>query len=209
MAFGSTQSQSNEVDKINKIPVPNGFQRKNYTISSFSNYLQNLKLTTTRKQVLLYNGEVKNNQNVHFAILDMDVGDKDLQQCADAIIRLRAEYLWNSNQKEKIHFNFTSGDTAFYRDYKNGIRPKISGNKVSWENTNNADSSYETFRNYLETVFTYAGTFSLNKELVKVPDPEQLQVGDVFIRTGNPYGHAVIIVDLAENKDTGEIVFLN
>lgn len=42
------------------------------------------------------------------------------------------------------------------------------------------------------------GTASLNKELIPVANPKAMDVGDVFIQGGFP-GHAVLIVDLAEN----------
>lgn len=42
--------------------------------------------------------------------------------------------------------------------------------------------------------------------MVAIPLSE-LSVGDVFIQGGSP-GHAVIIVDMAVNKNTGEKLFL-
>lgn len=44
------------------------------------------------------------------------------------------------------------------------------------------------------------------KELKKVP-LEEIKIGDVLIEGGSP-GHCVIVVDMAENKDTGEKIFL-
>ena len=41
--------------------------------------------------IYLFNGRLRDNQSTHFAVLDIPVGDKDLQQCADAMMRLRAE----------------------------------------------------------------------------------------------------------------------
>jgi hypothetical protein len=45
--------------------------------------------------IYLFNGRLRDDQSTHFAVLDMPVGDKDLQQCADALMRLRAEYFFN------------------------------------------------------------------------------------------------------------------
>lgn len=64
------------------------------------------------------------------------------------------------------------------------------------------DYSYKTFRNYLNMVFTYAGTASLSKELLTIPYMS-LQPGDVFIKGGSP-GHAVIVVDVAIHPKTKE-----
>ena len=37
---------------------------------------------------------------------------------------------------------------------------------------------------------------------------EDIEIGDVFIQTGNPYGHAIIIVDVAINKNKEKIFML-
>ncbi len=37
---------------------------------------------------------------------------------------------------------------------------------------------------------------------------EDMKIGNVFIQTGNPYGHAVIVVDMAENPYSGEKVYM-
>jgi len=69
------------------------------------------------------------------------------------------------------------------------------------------DTSYKGFRAYLDNLFAYAGTESLSRELGGSVDVKQMQIGDVFIRGGFP-GHAVIVLDMAENKETGEKVFM-
>jgi len=77
---------------------------------SFGSFLRHLPLKPHGTDVLLYDGSVKPGEGVHCAVVRMDIGDKDLQQCADAIIRLRAEYLFESNQFAKISFHFTNGE---------------------------------------------------------------------------------------------------
>ena len=61
-------------------------------------------------------------------------------------------------------------------------------------------------RQYLNAVFTYAGSASLARELTAIADPSRVRPGDVFIRGGFP-GHAVLVADVAENT-AGERVFL-
>jgi len=73
---------------------------------------------------------------------------------------------------------------------------------VTWQLSAAADSSYENFREYLKTVFIYAGSASLNLEM-KPTAIEQVQIGDVFVKSGFP-GHAVIVVDLAGNPNSGQ-----
>ena len=192
--------------KIKDIALPSGYQRVQLIPGSFGNYLQNLPLKTS-PIVYLYNGVKKHNQSAQFAVIDADVGKKNLQQCADAVMRLRAEYLYKHQKFPDIKFHFTSGDLATYTHWRNGYRARVRGNKVSWVKSGSYDDSYKTFRKYLETVFMYAGSYSLAKELKKVKNIQNIQVGDVFIQGGFP-GHAVLVVDVARHSRTGELLFM-
>lgn len=155
--------------------------------------------------VKYYNGDEKPNK-VAAAVLDMDVGTKDLQQCADAVMRLRAEYLYKTKQYNLLHFNFTNGFNAEYIKWRNKQRISVKSNKATWVNTNKESESYQSFREYLDKVFTYAGTASLVKELKPV-SLKDMQIGDVFIKGGSP-GHAVIVVDMAINSKTNKKSFM-
>lgn len=172
---------------------------------SFADYLQQLSLKPNGTLVQYYNGQEKPNK-VAAAVLDIDVGNKDLQQCADAVMRLRAEYLYKAKQYNLLHFNFTNGFKADYTKWRNGYRIAVNGNKVNWVSTQKESISYQSFREYLDKVFTYAGTASLAKELKPVALRE-MQIGDVFIKGGSP-GHAVIVVDMAINPKTNKKLFM-
>lgn len=186
--------------------APFGFERLKFTSNSFQQYLSNFELYPNGTAVKYYNGFPKINQNVAAAVLKIDIGKKDLQQCADAVMRLRAEYLFAQKLYKQIHFNFTNGFTVNYEKWAQGYRIKVNGNAVSWVKTKQIDFSYPTFKQYLEMVFTYAGTLSLSKEMETVP-VDSIQIGDVFIKGGSP-GHAVIVVDVAINKQTGKRIFM-
>ncbi len=186
------------------LPPPNykrGYSEKN----SFAEFLRNTALKTHGTLVHYYNGIEKPNK-VAVAVLSYDVGNKDLQQCADAVMRLRAEFLYNTKQYEALHFNFTNGFKADYNKWRNGYRISVKGNAVNWIKTTKESQSYASFREYLNMVFNYAGTASLTKELKPV-SLSQMQIGDVFIKGGSP-GHAVIIVDMAVNQTTNKKVFM-
>jgi hypothetical protein len=190
-----------------EIPSPEGYERVTVEENSFAHWLRNLPLKTKGTSVYLYNGKKKMNQNAHLAVVDIDTGTRDLQQCADAIIRLRAEYLYSRGLYSSIHFTFTNGDEASFTKWAAGYRPKVNGNKVQWAKRAGEDSSYRNFKRYLTTVYIYAGTYSLNKELKPRRDPHAIRIGDVFIEPGFP-GHAIIVVDMAENKRNGKKAFL-
>ncbi len=189
-----------------RILSPDNFQRTKENKNSFSEYLRQLPLKPHGAEVMLYNGKTKPNNNIYVAVVDMEIGYKDLHQCADAIMRLRAEYLWNQKRYKDIHFNFTNGFRVDYSKWMEGKRIVVKGNKSYWIKKSNASNTYQDFWNYMELIFTYAGTLSLSKELESV-DIADLRAGDVFIWGGAP-GHAVLVVDIAKNLDTNEKIFL-
>ncbi len=208
VVYGYTQYAriNNAGQTVNtRINAPTGYKRTSITAGSFGEYLRQLKLKPHLSKVLLYDGTPKYNQDAHLAVVRMDIGNRNLQQCADAIMRLRAEYLYKQKQYQRIHFKFTNGFVAIYSKWKDGYRIKVSGNKVTWVKTAKASTDYVSFRKYLDIVFTYAGTLSLEKELIPVQYSD-IRIGDVFIKGGSP-GHAVMVVDMAINK-SGRKVFL-
>jgi len=188
-----------------RFKVPAGFQRVEAAEGSFAQFLRSQKLKPDGTKVKYYDGKVKA-ANVYDAVLDVDVGDRDLQQCADAVMRLRAEYLYKMGQYDKIKFHFVSGFLADYTTWMNGSRIKVDGNNASWVKKTGYSNEYSSFRQYMDMVFAYAGTVSLEKELKSVT-VKDMKIGDVFIKGSLP-GHIIIIVDMAENKTTGEKLFM-
>lgn len=170
-------------ETISVIPPPAGYERITPEQGSFGEWLGGVKLKKDN-HVYLYNGSLKKNQSVQFAVLDIPVGEKDLQQCADAIIRLRAEYLFDKKRYSEI--SFADNNNKLYK----------------WEGGSNKIA----FTRYLENVFCRCGTASLQKQLKPVADLQRMQPGDVFIKGGFP-GHAMIVVDVAQNKK-GQKIFL-
>lgn len=189
-----------------RILVPAGYKRILAEKNSFTSYLRNLNLHPHGHIVKLYNGEKTSKKDVYCAVVNMNIGTKNLQQCADAIIHLRADYLYFQKRYNDIHFNFTSGFRADYTKWREGNKIAVQGNNVSWKPYSRPLTSDADFWEYLEMVFSYAGTLSLSKELKPV-SVSQMQVGDVFIQGGSP-GHAVIVVDMAQDTITGKKIFL-
>lgn len=209
--FGGQQKQNatlingNGLTVQERIKTPESFTRVPVDDGSFGQYLRNLPLKPHGSRVRYYNGEIKS-RDVHVAVVDIDVGERDLQQCADAVIRLRAEYLYGKGQYERIHFNFTNGFKADYVTWMQGYRIAVKGNQAKWVKAAGEWNDYASFRRYLDMVFAYAGTLSLSQEMKKVP-LEEMKIGDVFLKGDDP-GHCAIVVDMAENKATGEKLFM-
>lgn len=165
---------------IFSIPLPEGYERISVPSNSFSSYLRTIRLKPD-KTVYLFNGQKKANQSAQYAVLDISIGNKDLQQCADAVMRLRAEYL------KQVNLPVCFIDNA--------------GTNYCWDNYR-----HRGWQAYLETVFGMCGTLSLQKQLTS-QNWEKLSPGDVIIKGGSP-GHAVIILDVARHKEKGSLIFL-
>lgn len=135
-------------EKANKIidrySVLKGFQRENYNQNEFGYFLQHLQLKDFGTLVKFYNGNEKPVNNVYNAVIDLPIGNKDLHQCSDATMRLRADLLYQQKRYDEISFNFLSDEKPRkFTDFANG------------------DYSPENYWKYLEYVFSYANTASL------------------------------------------------
>lgn len=189
-----------------RFDVPEGYARVKAGGQSFATWLRHLPLLPPGSPVLLHNGQSKRNQRAHVAVVNIDPGKADLQQCADAVMRLRAEYLFAQKRFSEIAFNFTSGDRCDYLSWCNGER--IDTRKPGKRLRNGSKATvgeYTAFRRYMNDVFMYAGTLSLSREMKSIT-ADSMQIGDVFIKGGSP-GHACIVADMAVNAK-GEKVFL-
>ena len=90
------------------------------TEDSFGEWLRTIRLKDD-KHVYLYDGSLKKNQLAQFAVLDIPVGKKDLQQCADAIMRLRAEYLFKQKRYAEIVFKDNNGKPYAWNGTENKL----------------------------------------------------------------------------------------
>ena len=188
-----------------RFPTPNGYKRTSETAESFGAYMRSMTLKDHGSPVLLYDGGEKWNQSAHAAVFDLDVENRDLQQCADSIMRVYAEYFWQKKAYDKIQFHLTSGFLMDYPSWRSGKRIQVSGSDVQWVASAGEDSSYENFRAYFRQIMNYAGTLSLDAESRPV-ELTEMKIGDMFLTGGSP-GHCVLVADMAENE-AGQTCFL-
>jgi len=172
---------TNPYEQIGLIPLPEGYCR--VEIDGFGLFLRQVKLKRDRT-VFLYNGTPKRNQEAQFAVIDISTGNKDLQQCADAVMRLKAEYLFKEKRFQEIAYRDNSGKTYAFQ----------------------SPFTRTHFDAYLQQVFGACGSASLSRQLHPVNDFADIRSGDVLIRGGFP-GHAVLVMDVAVN-DNNEKIFL-
>jgi Domain of unknown function (4846) len=173
----------NEYAQIKNIPLPEGFARLKNDENSFAAWLENISLKKD-KTVYTFNGSPKYNQSAQFAVLDISVGKKDLQQCADAVMRLRAEYLFAQNKMNEIVFTDNEGGIYKFTEPFTKMH----------------------FAQFMDKVFGMCGSASLAKQLKTKVNFEDIEAGDVIIRGGFP-GHAVMVMDIAENA-AGKRVYM-
>ncbi len=179
----ASDPDDNPYTHIAAIPLPTGFERDTFNMDPFAGFLRNTLLKKD-KTVYLFNGTPKFNQSAQFAVLNISVGNKDLQQCADAVMRVRAEFLFAQKKYEQIIF-YDNDNTAYQ------FLPPYTRNN---------------FTGYLNRVFGMCGSASLSKQLKPVVDFSKIQPGDVLIRGGFP-GHAVLVMDVAKNA-AGKRIYL-
>jgi hypothetical protein len=171
-----------------RFETPNGFNHISSATDSWAHYLQNLPLKPHGTKVLHFDGSLKANRAAYCAVVDLPIYGNQNHQCADAIMRLRAAYLFEQNRFSEIEFLFVNGTNFRYANYLAGKTPTQAN---LWT--------------YLEKVFAYASTLSLDKQLIS-KEVKDLQIGDVFIKGGSP-GHAVVVVDKCTDQN-GAVKFM-
>lgn len=181
--FGPKLSNPCNYATVGDIAMPVGFERVKADQKSYGAYLRRLPLKPRGSKVMLYTGEQSRLQFLSYSVVDLPL-ISNWEQCADCCMRLRAEYLFATQQQHRIHFNDVNGNSMTY-----GGQP-----------------SRKALENYLKKVYGVACTLSLSRELPrrKLKDVEP---GDVFVypaRNGKKYGHAITVVDVAVNKCTGK-----
>jgi hypothetical protein len=188
-----------------RIVTPPGYERVSADENSFTAFLRTLQVLPDGSLVRYYDGSVKPNNDTYVAVVNLDVGLGDLQQAAEMCMRLRGEYLFRHQKYDKIAFSIMNNKRIFYTDWVKGLKIVIDG-KSYWTKTDTDIDRYRTFRRYLDFIFTHADIETLNNDVQRVL-PNDLQPGDMFIQGTHP-GHAVMVIDVAENSATGDRIFL-
>ncbi len=181
-----------------RFQLPTGYHWKEEADGSFADFLQYFPMHPAGFPARDHRGRILQTHAANAGLLRIDTGSRDLQQCADAWIRLYAEHLYHSGRRAEISFAFTSGQRLSLQEYLNGTRTVETGKRVQFINTPSILDTYENFRYYLDLVFQYAGTISLYQDSQPVPAETEIEAGDFIIKPGSP-GHLVIIMAVAED----------
>ncbi len=192
-----------------RIGPPAGYHRVSVQPGSFAHWLRHLPLMPKASPVISYRGRViVSGTDPHLAaVVDMDVGKRDLQQCWDSVVRLRAEYLWATGQKNKITFPYGGGLRWFsWKKWAAGFRPrKVSRRRYRLKRVARPSYGRKSFRRYLKHLFIWTG--SIHSGRTKKVPLEKLRIGDYFTWPGSP-GHAVLILDLATDAQGNRVILI-
>jgi len=188
-----------------KFPTPEGFTRVDASKGSYAAYLRGLPLRTDRAEVRLYTGREVRMPSA--GIIPLDLGKRDVHQCADSVIRLHAEWLWTSGKAMDASYHYTSGDVAKWADWRRGRPLRVKGREVVHVDARKAPNTHKAFRRYLTSVFMYASTRSLHRDATRVTEPASLAAGDFLLQSGAP-GHVVMLLDVATHPDGRRVALI-
>lgn len=186
-----------------RVNTPTGYKREE--VNPLAEFLRDYSMKPHLSPVLLYNGSKKGNQDAHIAVFSLPVENENLQQCADSVMRVFAEFYWSKGEYDKIAFHFTDGFLCEYSKWRDGYRVSFE-NGTKWVKSASYDESYDNFKKYLRIVFSYAGTQSIESYESEEISLSELNVGDVILKGGSP-GHIVMVVDVCKNQE-GKKAFL-
>ncbi|MCA9665798.1 MAG: hypothetical protein KC503_09430 [Myxococcales bacterium] len=181
-----------------RFAAPGGFERVETKRGSYGWWLRHLPLRAKGTPVRSYRGReiLPGDHKALAAVVDMDVGRRDLQQCADTLMRVRGEYHFASGKPRRTRFLWAGGRRFGYAHWIEGKRPVKQGRRWVFAKKARACRGYRCFRRYLTYMFAWTGTIhQMGEQRVR----GALRIGDFFIQGGSP-GHVVVIVDLARDK---------
>lgn len=183
-----------------RFDTPDGFTRVALAPGSFGAWLRRLPLAHAGTSVVSFRGDVilpADHENLA-AVVALDVGARDLQQCADSIIRLHAEWLYAQGRRD-ASYRAASGAPMPFARWARGERVVPQGLSFAWTTSARPNDDHASYRRWLDAVFAYANTGSLARDGEPVPAAE-LRPGDFVVQAGAP-GHAVLVLDLAVAPD--------
>lgn len=178
---------------------PQEYTRAEAAEGTFAAYLRDLPLKPDGTSVAQHDGTVSSAAAA--AVVDIDIGTSDRCQLTDALLLLRARFLFDTGRKNDIQFYFSSGFLYDFTTYTTGRRVKINGNDVRWVAKEAAGDTLPDLYNYLGTLYSYSRAASVKANDTK--QTGQIVPGAVFTNDGG-----AMIADVARNDTTGETLVI-
>ena len=171
-----------------KVKTPKEFIRVK-PHNEFAAFINNLPLKSDKLKARLYDGSEKINDYVYIGVIDLIQPKNNVQYNGNAIIRLRAEYLYRTKQFDRI-------------DFKINPRQDLKSFKEFAQN----DFSQKKFNEFIEYLLYNYNPNTLHHHLKSV-SLQEMQIGDIFVQRSQSRGHAAIVIDMATDE-MGNKLFL-
>jgi len=188
------------VTVLTRFNPPEGYTRVPAEEGSFAAWLRELPVRPDGTGVYLKDSTARE-EDVHAAVLAMDIAKYGLMETTDALLRLRAEYLYEQGDYEKISFTFLSGFVFEFTKWADGQRVEVDGNKVKWVDGGEPSDDHDALIAYLKTLFIYSNASAIKSD---VQDSADSSPGKIFLDTGN----GALIIDAAQGADGDILVML-
>lgn len=146
--------------------------------------------------------QIKSSDSSLAGVIPLDISEKRLWQCMDILIMLHVDYLLKTNHQH-IEYPLPDGTLLSWMEWRKGIRPVFKGLRFNKILESKTDSSERNFTRYLNAIFEYSGSQTFYYYYDPVPADSILP--GYFITKKGKKGHAVIILDLAENQSGEEV----
>lgn len=172
---------------MERIDAPMGYSRVAVESNTFGDYLRTIRLKPSGTPAKFYNGTEKPNDNIYVSVIDMAIANKNIQVASGSALRLISEYLYMAGKYDKIVFHSDKEEIS-YMEYAGD------------------DRSREKFDEFLEYVMQRVSTPNFCSDLKKI-QLNDLRVGDIFVQNMLPFGHAVVVMDVVEDRE-GHRLFL-
>jgi len=204
---------------------PEGYVKVDVDSGSYAEFIRNYTLKPFNSVAYYYDDKtgsyLENKEASKLGVFQLPTALNRWMQCADSVIMLYAEHLYAEKKYSEISFTFANGFVCDWMSYMQGNRFNMKTNK--WELKAEPSDTYETFQKYLDLVYQFANTDSLARDMSSSPAMDDIQIGDAFVvgvsqlqavaSAINPdldikYGHAIFVVDVAVNKETGKKIFM-
>jgi hypothetical protein len=192
-----------------RFPTPPGYQRVQVEPGSFAEWLRSLPMAPEGTPAKSFDGRVSLDADDDYlaGVVAIDIGNADLEQSADVILRLQAEWLWSRGEKANISYLSATKLAMPLSRWEKGQRLIPNGPNMFWVIKGKpAEVDHAEFRKYLDAVFNWANSTSLSIRSKPVEDPKDLLAGDFFLQL-QPPNQVAVVLDVAE-KPSGERVAL-
>ena len=172
---------------VTRFKVPKNYTRVTYEKGSYAEYVRNLPLEYYGRKMYEYDGKLAEHQDWSASVIKTQFHSKGWLQCADCVMKLLGDYLYNKGKADELVFDFASGRRLSFANYS-GSYEKYMSDVYMNANTSSLKAQKESIKLSLKDIFPGA-YFIMDKDRV------------------HEYGHAIFVIDVARN-DKGEVAFL-